>query len=116
MAVVDITSTKRYTNVVEYIGDTMDTLNDEMRVHVNSSDLSFAIDSVGSANFAVILEGSFDEGSNWFTINAAQTISAAGEYVYHVTGKVMTLVRVRLSAITSGTPDVTPHIAVAYHG
>ena len=97
MAIVSIADTKRYTNVVEYTGGTMSALGDEMRIQADSSELTFSIDSVGSANYGVTLEGSFDGGSNWFTVNAEQTISAAGEYVYFVSNKVMGLVRVRIS-------------------
>jgi len=116
MAIVSTTSTKRYTNLVETAGDTMDTLNDEFRAHAHSSEFSFAFDVTGSANFKIALEASFDDGTTWFEIDTTKTINSAGEYVYYYTGKPSSIIRSRIHQITSGTPDVVPHIAVAYHG
>ena len=116
MAIVAITSTNRYTNLVEYTGATMDTLNDEMRVHAHSSDFTFAAEVTGSANFKLALEASFDGGTTFFEIDESKTINSAGEYVYYYTGKATSTIRMRISQVTSGTPDVVPHIAVAYHG
>ena len=116
MAIVSITDTKRFTNVVEYTGDTMDTLNDEMRIHGHSSEFTFAFDVTGSANFKIALEASFDGGTTFFELDTTKTITAAGEYVYYYSGKTSSIVRARIHQITSGTPDVVPHIAVGYHG
>ena len=116
MAIVAITSTDRYTNVVEYTGATMNTLNDEMRIHAHSSDFTFAAEVTGSANFKLALEASFDGGTTFFEIDESKTISSAGEYVYYYTGKTTSTIRMKISQVNSGTPDVVPHIAVAYHG
>ena len=116
MAIVPITDTKRYTNVVEYTGGTMTTLNDEMRIHAHASEFTFAIESATGANFKLAFEASFDAGTTWYEIDTSKTINESGEYVYYYSGKATSTIRVRLSQATSGTPSVTPHIAVAFNG
>lgn len=117
MAAVPITDIDRFTNVVEYTGGTMDTLEDWLEVPCHAGDYTFAAVATGDANFKLALEASFNgNGNSWFTIDTSKTINAAGQYVYFYTGKVATRIRMRISQIDSGTPDVVPHIAVAYHG
>jgi hypothetical protein len=50
-------------------------------------------------NYALALECSFN-----------------GTYVYFFTGKPAAKVRMRIASISSGTPNVLPHIAVVYEG
>ena len=116
MAIVNVTDTKRFTNVVEYTGGTMAALNDEMRVFAHASEFTFAFEATGGANFTMAFEASFDNGSTWYEIDTSKTINADGEYVYYYTGKATSVVRLRIDAISSGTPNITPHIGVAYHG
>lgn len=116
MAQVAITSTERYTNVVEYTGAALTAVDDELRVHAHTSDFTFAAEATGSANFKLAFEASFDGGTTWFEIDTSKTINEAGEYVYFYTAKTSSTVRMRISQITSGTPSVVPHIAAAYHG
>ena len=117
MAAVAITTTNRFTNVVEYTGATLDTLEDWLEVPAHSGEYTFAAVATGSANFKLALEASFNgDGNSWFTIDTSKTINSAGQYVYFYTGKVATRVRMCLSEISSGEPSVVPHIAIAYHG
>lgn len=116
MAIVNVTDTKRFTNVVEYTGGTMTVLNDEMRVFSHASEFTFAFEAVGGANFTMAFEASFNGGVTWYEIDASKTITADGEYVYYYTGKPSSVVRMRIDAIATGTPDITPHIAIAFNG
>jgi hypothetical protein len=114
MAAVATTAIDRYTNLVEYTGAKLTTLEDWFEVPAHSSSYSMAATVVGSANFKLAIECSFN--GSWFTIETAKTINAEGAYVYFYDGKPAARLRLRLSDISSGTPDVTPYIAVAYHG
>ncbi len=116
MAAVSITAKDHFTNIVEYTGATMDSLNDWFEVPAQSSSYTFAAKVTGTANFKLALECSFNGNGTWFTIDTAKTINAAGEYVYFYDAKVASKIRMRISQVDSGTPDVVPHIAVAYHG
>jgi hypothetical protein len=114
MAAVATTTVDRYTNLVEYTGAKLTTLDDWFEVSAHSSSYSMAATVVGSANFKLAIECSFN--GSWFTIETAKTINSAGAYVYFYDGKPAARLRLRLSEVNSGTPDVTPYIAVAYHG
>jgi hypothetical protein len=114
MASVAITAVDRYTSLVEYTGATMDALNEYFEVTAHSSSYTFAATVTSSANFKLALECSCN--GTWFTIDTSKTISNAGEYVYFYTGSPAAKIRMRISQITSGTPNLVPHIAVAYHG
>ena len=116
MAIVNVTDTKRYTNVVEYTGGTMTAVNDEMRIHAHASEYTFAFEVTDSANFTLAFEASFNGGTTWYEIDASKTITSAGEYVYYYSGKTSSTIRCRIDAIASGTPSVTPHIAVTFNG
>lgn len=116
MAIVSITDTKRYTNVVEYTGGTMTALNDEMRIHAHASEFAFAVESATEANFKIAFESSFNGGNVWYEIDTSKTINESGEYVYYYSNKTTSTLRVRLSQVTSGTPSVTPHIAITFNG
>jgi hypothetical protein len=94
----------------------MTALNDEMRVHCHASEFTFAVESSTAANFKLSFEASFNRGITWYEIDTSKTINEAGEYVYYYSDKTTSTVRVRLSQITSGTPSVTPHIAVTFNG
>ena len=106
----------RHTNVVEYTGGTMTTVNDEMRVHAHASEFTFAIEASGGANFTLAFEASFNGGNTWYEIDTSKTINSDGEYVYYYSGKSTSTIRLRLDSIASGTPSITPHIAVTFNG
>ena len=116
MAIINVTDTKRFTNVVEYTGGSMAVLNDEMRVFAHASEFTFAFEVTGGANFTMAFEATFNGGSTWYEIDTSKTITEAGQYVYFYTGKAATTIRMRIASIASGTVALTPHIVVAYHG
>ena len=116
MAIVNVTDTKRYTNVVEYTGGAMTAVDDEMRVFAHASEFTFAFEVTGGANFTLAFEASFNGGTSWYEIDTSKTINADGEYVYYYSGKSTSVIRSRVSAIASGTPSVVPHIAVTFNG
>ena len=116
MALVNVIETKRYTNVVEYTGGTMTALNDELRVFGHASEFTFAFEATGGANFTMAFEASFNGGTTWYEVDTSKTINADGEYVYYYTGKPSSVVRMRIDAIASGTPSITPHVAIAFNG
>lgn len=105
-----------YAHIVEFNGGTLTALDDWMEVDANSDTFTFAITSTGSANFKLALECNFNGNGSWFTIDESKTINAAGQYAYFYSGYAVTKIRARISQITSGTPVVTPHIAVTYEG
>ena len=116
MAIVNVTDTKRYTNVVEYTGGAMTAVNDEMRIHAHASEFTFAVEVTGGANFKLAFEASFNGGNTWYEIDTSKTINSDGEYVYYYSGKSTSSIRCRIDAILSGTPSVLPHIAVTFNG
>jgi hypothetical protein len=116
MAAVLITAKDAFTNLVEYTGGTMTAVDDWMEVPAQSSSYTFAAKVTGTANFQLSLECSFNGNGNWFTIDNGKTINSAGEYVYFYDGKPAAKIRMRIASISSGSPSITPHIAVAYHG
>ena len=116
MAIVNVTNTARFTNVVEYTGGPMTVLNDEMSVFAHASEFTFAFESTGGANFTMAFEATFNGGTTWYEVDTSKTINADGEYVYYYTGKPTSGIRMRIDAIASGTPNITPHIAVAFNG
>jgi len=116
MANVGTTVTDRFTNTVEFTGNSMSSVDDWFQVHAHSSEFSFAANVTSSANFTLALEANFNGNGNWFTIDTSKTITAAGQYVYFYNGKPATLIRMRIASISSGTVALSPHIVVAYHG
>jgi hypothetical protein len=116
MAAVANTAVDRFTNVVEFTGATMTAVDQWMEVHAQSSSYTFAATVTGGANFQLALECSFNGNGNWFTIDSSKTINSNGQYVYFYDGKPAAKIRMRIASISSGTPSVVPHIAVAYHG
>jgi len=114
MAAKAITAIDRHTNIVEYTGAKLTALDDWFEIPAHSGSYSMAATVVGAANFKLAIECSFN--GNWFTIETAKTINSAGAYVYFYDGKPAAKIRMRISEVNSGTPDVVPHIAVAYHG
>jgi len=116
MAALAITVVDRYTNVVEYTGATMDAVNEWIEVPAHSASYTFAATVTGGANFTLALECSFNGNGNWFTIDTSKTINSDGQYVYFYDGKPAAKIRMRVASISSGTPSIVPHIAVAYHG
>jgi len=116
MAALAITAVDRYTNVIEYTGATLDAVNEWIEVPAHSSSYTFAVTVTGGANFTLALECSFNGNGNWFTIDTSKTINSDGQYVYFYDGKPAAKIRVRVASISSGTPSIVPHIAVAYHG
>ena len=116
MAAVANTAIDHFTNVVEFTGATMTAVDQWMEVHAQSSSYTFAATVTGGANFQLALECSFNGNGNWFTIDTSKTINSNGQYVYFYDGKPAAKIRMRIASISSGTPNVVPHIAVAYHG
>ena len=116
MAAVSILSTDHYTNVVEHHGATMTAVNDWMEIPAQSPSYTFAASVTGGANFQLALECSFNGNGSWFLIDTSKTINSNGEYVYFYDGKPAAKIRMRIASISSGTPSISPHIAVAYHG
>ena len=116
MANVGTTVTDRFTNTVEFTGNSMTAVDDWFQVHAHSSEFSFAANVTSTANFTLALEANFNGNGNWFTIDTSKTINAAGQYVYFYNGKPATLIRMRIASISTGTVVLSPHIVVAYHG
>ena len=116
MAAGDISSTKRYTNLIEFAGGPLVAEDDALTVHAHSSEYTFAVNVTGGANFDLAFECSFNDSDTWFTIDTSKTINTNGQFAYFYTGKPAAKIRMRIDSISSGTPSVTPYIAVAYHG
>ena len=114
MAAVATIAKDTYTNLVEYTGAKLTALDDWFEVPAHTGSYSMAATVTGSATFKLAVECSFN--GSWFTIETAKTINSSGAYVYFYEGKPAAKLRIRLAEISSGTPDVTPYIAVAYHG
>jgi len=107
----------RGTNIVEYHESTpLTSVNDALEVHADSSEFTFAAVVTGGANFTLALETNFNGGSTWFELDTSKTINSNGQYIYFYTGKPCNKIRMRVASISSGTPSITPHIGVAYHG
>ncbi len=116
MANVGTTVTDRFTNTIEFTGNSMSSVDDWFQVSAHSSEFSFAANVTSSANFTLALEANFNGNGNWFTIDTSKTITSAGQYVYFYNGKPATLIRMRIASISTGTVALSPHIVVAYHG
>ena len=107
----------RGTNLVEYHESVaLTAVDDAFEVHADSSEFTFAAVVTGGANFTLAFESNFNGASTWFELDTSKTINSNGQYIYFYTGKPSNLIRMRISAIASGTPNVVPHIGVAYHG
>jgi len=107
----------RGTNLVEHHESTpLTAVDDYLEVHADSSEFTFAAVVTGGANFSLAFECSFNGGAAWFELDTSKTINANGQYAYFYSGKPANKVRMRIAAISSGTPSVVPIIAVAYHG
>jgi hypothetical protein len=116
MADVGIAETDRFTNTVEFTGNTMTSVDDWFQVAAHSSAYSFAANVTSSGNFTLALEANFNGNGTWFTIDTSKTITEAGQYVYFYADRAATTIRMRIASISSGTVSLTPHIVVAYHG
>ena len=116
MANVGTTVIDRFTNTVEFTGNSMSAVDDWFEIPAHCSQYSFAANVTSSANFTLALEANFNGNGNWFTIDTSKTITSAGQYVYFYDGKAATRIRMRIAAISSGTVALTPHIVTAYHG
>jgi len=107
----------RGTNLVEHHQSTaLTAVNNAFEVHADSSEFTFAAVVTGGANFTLAFECSFNGGGTWFELDTSKTINSNGQFAYFYTGKPANRIRMRIAAISSGTPSVTPIIAVAYHG
>ena len=105
------------TNLVEHHESTpLTAVDDYLEVHADSSEFTFAAVVTGGANFTLAFEASYNGGGTYFELDTSKTINSNGQYAYFYTGKPANRVRMRISAISSGTPSVVPIIAVAYHG
>ena len=109
------TGLEHYAHLVEHTGGPLTAVNDWMEVDAHSDSYTFAATVTGDANFTLALECSFD-GTSWFTIDTSKTINSNGEYGYFISDKPAAKIRMRIASISSGTPTVAPHIAVAYEG
>jgi hypothetical protein len=110
-------SVVRGTNLVEHHESTpLTAVNDAFEVHADSSEFCFAAVVSGGANFTLAFETNFNGGSEWFEVDTSKTINTNGQKIWFYTGKPANRIRMRISAISSGTPSVVPHIGVAYHG
>jgi hypothetical protein len=107
----------RGTNLVEHHQTTaLTAVNDSFEVHADSSEFTFAAVVTGGANFTLSFEASYNGGGTYFELDTSKTINSNGQYAYFYTGKPANRIRMRIAAISSGTPSVVPIIAVAYHG
>ena len=107
----------RGTNLVEHHESTpLTAVNDALEVHADSSEYCFAAVVTGGANFTLAFEANFNGGSAWFEVDTSKTINTDGQKIWYYTGKPANRIRMRIASISSGTPSVTPHIGVAYHG
>lgn len=107
----------RGTNLVEHHQSTaLTAVNDSFEVHADSSEFTFAAVVTGGANFTLAFEASYNGGGSYFELDSSKTINSNGQYAYFYTGKPANRIRMRISAVASGTPSVIPIIAVAYHG
>ena len=110
------TAKDNYPHLIEYTGGALTAVNDWMEVDAHSDSYTFAATVTGSANFTLALECSFSSSGNWFTIDTSKNINSNGSYAYFYDGKAAAKVRMRIASISSGTPNVVPHIAVVYEG
>lgn len=115
MARIANTAKENYSHLIEYTGGALTAVDDWMEVNTHSDGYTFAATVTGGANFTLALECSFN-GISWFTIDSSKNINSNGEYVYFYDGKPAAQVRMRIASISSGTPNVLPHIAVVYEG
>jgi len=107
----------RGTNLVEHHQTTaLTAVNDTFEVHADSSEFTFAAVVTGGANFTLSFEASYNGGGTYFELDTSKTINSNGQYAYFYSGKPANRIRMRIAAISSGTPNVVPIIAVAYHG
>jgi len=107
----------RGTNLVEHHQSTpLTAVNDSFEVHADSTEFTFAAVVTGGANFSLVFEANYNGGGSWFELDTSKTINTNGQYAYFYTGKPANRIRMRIAAISSGTPSVVPIIAVAYHG
>lgn len=110
------TAQDNYSHLIEHTGGALTAVDDWMEVDAHSDTYTFAAVVTGGANFSLALECSFNSNSNWFTIDTSKTINSNGQYVYFFSGKAAAKIRMRIASISSGTPNVVPHIAVTYEG
>ena len=107
----------RGTNLVEHHESTaLTAVDDAFEVHADSSEYCFAAVVTGGANFTLAFESNFNGGTEWFEVDTSKTINSDGQKIWYYTGKPANKIRMRISAISPGTPSVTAHIRVAYHG
>ena len=107
----------RGTNLVEHHQSTpLTAVGHSFEVHADSSEFTFAAVVTGGANFTLAFEASYNGGGTYFELDTSKTINANGQYAYFYSGKPANRIRMRISAIASGTPSVLPIISVAYHG
>jgi hypothetical protein len=107
----------RGTNLVEHHESTpLTAVDDYLEVHADSSEFTFAAVVTGGANFSLAFECNYNGGGSWFQLDTSKTINSNGQYAYFYSGKPANKIRMRIAAISSGTPSVVPIIAVAYHG
>lgn len=116
MARIANTAKDNYSHLIEYTGGALTALNDWMEVDAHSDGYTFAATVTGGANFSLALECSFNSDDNWFTLDTSKNINSNGSYVYFYDGKPAAKIRMRIASISSGTPNVVPHIAVSYEG
>lgn len=107
----------RGTNLVEYTESVpLTSVDDAMEVHADSSEFTFAVTVTGGANFTLAFEATFNGGATWFQLDTSKNINSDGQYIYFYTGKPCNRIRLRVASISTGTPSISAHIGVAYHG
>ena len=114
MARIANTAKDNYAHLIEYTGGALTAVGDWMEVDAHSDDYTFAATVINAGNFTLALECGYN--GNWCTIDTSKTINSNGEYAYFFTGKPAAKIRMRIASISSATPTVVPHIAVAYEG
>ena len=114
MARIANTAKDNYAHLIEYTGGALTAVGDWMEVDAHSDGYTFAATVTNAGNFTLALECGFN--GNWFTIDTSKTINSNGEYVYFISDKAAAKIRLRIASISSGTPNVLPHIAVTYEG
>jgi hypothetical protein len=108
MAAVATTSTKRFTNIIEYVGATVTAENDWFQAPSYAGDVTFVATVTGDTSIDITLEGGLSDGTTWFPLDEEVTITAPGTYSYSYSNTPTTLVRLRVSGVTAPDLEADP--------